>query len=47
MTARLGGHSMFAGGAALRRLRMCGDCRVADMALSADEPSIFDYAPKK
>jgi len=43
MTGRLGAHSMFAGGGALRRLQMCGDCRVADMVLSKDEPSILDY----
>ena len=29
MLGKLGGHSMFAGGA--RRLQMCGDCRVVDM----------------
>jgi len=47
MTGRLGGHSMFADGAAMRRLQMCGDCRVVDMAESKDEPSILDYAPRK
>jgi len=47
MTGRLGAHSMFAGGSALRRLQMCGDCRVVDMALSKDEPSILDYVPRK
>jgi ferredoxin len=31
MMGRLSGHSMFAGGAALRRLQMCADCRVVDM----------------
>jgi len=46
MTARLGGHSMFASGGALQRLQMCGDCRVIDMAASTDQPSIFDF-PRK
>jgi len=43
MTGKLGGHSMFAGGAALRRLQMCGDCRVVDMMENKSEASIFDY----
>ncbi len=43
MTGRLGAHSMFAGGGALRRLQMCADCRIVDMMTSKDEPSIFDY----
>jgi ferredoxin len=47
MTGRLGAHSMFASGGALRRLQMCGDCRVIDMASSKDEPSIFDYTGRK
>ena len=47
MTGRLGAHSMFATGGALRRLQMCGDCRVIDMAGSKDEPSIFDYTGRK
>ena len=47
MTGRLGAHSMFAAGGALRRLQMCGDCRVIDMASSKDEPSIFDYTGRK
>jgi len=47
MTGRLGSHSMFAGGGALKRLQMCGDCRVIDMASSKDEPSIFDYTGRK
>ncbi|MBL8378283.1 MAG: 4Fe-4S dicluster domain-containing protein [Burkholderiales bacterium] len=37
MTARLAGHSMFAGEAAKRRLSMCADCRVIDMMASGDE----------
>jgi hypothetical protein len=31
MFARLANHSMFAGEAGQRRLRMCGDCRVVDL----------------
>jgi Fe-S-cluster-containing hydrogenase component 2 len=31
MTAKLADHSMFQDASALRRLRMCGDCRVKDM----------------
>jgi hypothetical protein len=42
MLGKLGGHSMFAGGAALRRLQMCGDCRVVDMMENKAEASIFD-----
>ena len=41
MTAKLGGHAMFAGG--VRRLQMCGDCRVVDMMENKTEASIFDY----
>jgi len=47
MTGKLAAHSMFAGGGALKRLQMCGDCRVIDMASSTDEPSIFDYPSNK
>jgi ferredoxin len=43
MTGKLGAHSMFAGGGALRRLQMCADCRVVDMMNAKDEPSIMDY----
>lgn len=46
MTGKLGAHSMFAGGGALRRLQMCADCRVVDMMNSKDEPSILDYPEK-
>jgi ferredoxin len=46
MTAKLGAHSMFAGGGALRRLQMCGDCRVVDMVEAPDSPSIMDYTRK-
>ena len=42
MMGRLTAHSMFAGGAALRRLQMCADCRVVDMMESKDEPSILN-----
>ena len=41
MLAKLGGHSMFAGGT--RRLQMCGDCRVVDMMENKTETTIFDY----
>ncbi len=36
MTTRLQGHWMFADERALRRLQMCGDCRVRDMFADAD-----------
>lgn len=41
MMAKLAGHSMFQG-AALERLKMCGDCRVIDMYSAADEAKITD-----
>lgn len=41
MLQRLGGHAMFQG-AALERLKMCGDCRVIDMYSSPDEARITD-----
>jgi ferredoxin len=40
MLGKLGGHSMFAGG--VRRLQMCGDCRVVDMMDNKAEASILD-----
>jgi hypothetical protein len=43
MTGKLGTHSMFAGGGALRRLQMCADCRVVDMMEGKDSPSIMEY----
>ena len=43
MLGRLGGHSMFSGGASLRRLQMCGDCRVVDLMENRSEATIFDY----
>ena len=39
MMAKLSGHSMFQG-AALERLKMCGDCRVIDIYSSGDEQKI-------
>jgi len=42
MLVRLGGHSMFAGPNALRRLQMCGDCRVVDMMENKTEASVLD-----
>jgi hypothetical protein len=47
MTGKLGSHSMFAGEGALKRLQMCGDCRVTDMMLAKDATSIFDYTGRK
>jgi hypothetical protein len=44
MLGKLAGHSMFAGG--VRRLQMCGDCRVVDMMENKGEASIFDF-PKR
>ncbi|MGZ5847121.1 MAG: 4Fe-4S binding protein [Ramlibacter sp.] len=39
MLGKLAGHSMFQG-AALERLKMCGDCRVIDIYSSSDESKI-------
>jgi len=41
MVGRLSGHSMFADGAALKRLQMCGDCRVVDMMQDKDAMSVL------
>ena len=41
MLGRLSGHSMFADGAALRRLQMCADCRVVDMMSNKNEVSVL------
>lgn len=41
MLARLAGHTMFQG-AALERLKMCGDCRVIDIYSAQDEARITD-----
>jgi ferredoxin len=42
MLGKLGGHSMFSGSGALKRLQMCGDCRVVDMMDNKAEQSILD-----
>jgi ferredoxin len=47
MVAKLTTHSMFAGGAALRRLQMCADCRVIDLMEEKDPASIHDYTKGK
>jgi ferredoxin len=44
MLGKLSGHSMFAGG--VRRLQMCGDCRVVDMMENKGEASVFDYTKR-
>ncbi|MDB5859299.1 MAG: 4Fe-4S ferredoxin, partial [Ramlibacter sp.] len=41
MLGKLAGHSMFQG-AALERLKMCGDCRVIDIHSSNAESRITD-----
>jgi hypothetical protein len=41
MLGKLAGHSMFQG-AALERLKMCGDCRVIDIYSNPDEVRIHD-----
>jgi ferredoxin len=46
MSGKLGAHAMFAGDAA-KRLRMCADCRVADMMTARDPGSIFDFTGRK
>ena len=43
MVGRLGAHSMFAEPGALRRLRMCADCRVADLMHNSNQGSIFEW----
>jgi ferredoxin len=42
MLGKLGAHSMFSGEGALKRLQMCGDCRVVDMMQNTQEASILD-----
>jgi ferredoxin len=42
MLGKLTGHSMFAGGGALKRLQMCADCRVVDMMENKDEINILE-----
>ncbi|MBI4205154.1 MAG: 4Fe-4S binding protein [Betaproteobacteria bacterium] len=43
MLGRLSTHSMFPTPESLRRLQMCGDCRVIDMMQAGGKESIFDY----
>jgi ferredoxin len=45
MLGKLTGHSMFAGGGALKRLQMCADCRVVDMMENKGEINISDVKP--
>lgn len=47
MLGKLGAHSMFAGEGAMRRLQMCGDCRVVDMMQNTKEATIFDMGGGK
>jgi ferredoxin len=42
MLGRLAGHAMFEGAGALKRLQMCGDCRVVDMMENRSEATIFE-----
>jgi hypothetical protein len=42
MLGKLATHSMFRDPAALRRLQMCQDCRVADMFEKQNDGTIFD-----
>ena len=42
MLGKLAGHAMFQG-AALERLKMCGDCRVIDIYSATDESRITDH----
>jgi hypothetical protein len=44
MLGRLSGHSMFQG-AALERLKMCGDCRVIDMFTDENQVRIAGDKP--
>jgi len=43
MLGRLAGHAMFQG-AALERLKMCGDCRVIDIYTATNEVTIDQVA---
>ena len=45
MVGRLSGHSMFGAPEALRRLKMCADCRVLDMMETTEKATVFDYPP--
>jgi ferredoxin len=42
MTGKLASHAMFAGSRQLARLRMCDECRLADMMENNSEMKIFD-----
>ena len=42
MLGRLTGHAMYGGEGALKRLQMCGDCRVVDMMENRSEATIHD-----
>jgi ferredoxin len=42
MSAKLAAHAVFADGRALARIRMCADCRVADMMEGGDAVSVLD-----
>ena len=42
MLGRLAGHSMFSTEGALKRLKMCGDCRIVDMMSSKGEVSVLN-----
>ena len=44
MIAKLTGHSMFSSPEQLKRLRMCGDCRVVDLIKSEKSANIMDIA---
>jgi ferredoxin len=46
MIAKLAGHSMFAAPEALRRLRMCGDCRVRDLVANEQSIDLLKGAPR-
>jgi ferredoxin len=46
VTERMTAHSMFAGEQALRRLQMCADCRVIDMAESEKDPMAAGMRPR-
>ena len=44
MLGKLSGHAMFQG-EALKRLKMCGDCRVIDLYSNTNEAKIQDFRP--
>jgi ferredoxin len=46
MLGRLADHSMFSRPEALRRLQMCGDCRVVDMMSNKNEVSVLSLGDK-